>query len=157
MNSPPCPNFTLEPIKGRVPPICMTGSRPASSKICAIMPVVVVFPWVPATPMHLGLNSDIRPSSSSRLKTGTPNSRARFNSQLFSPIAAEYTTNSAFSTCAASCPIKTFIPISLSGARYLVWALSEPWIYLKPIFPSNTARPLMLQPPMAMKCITLSL
>ena len=70
------------------------GSSPASARIAAIIVVVVVLPWLPATATP-SLTRISSPSISARGMTGMPRARAAATSGLSARTALETTTTSA--------------------------------------------------------------
>ncbi len=95
------------------------------SRTIAIMDVVVVFPWLPATATPY-LRRISSASISARGITGMPRRRASTTSALVGRTAVEITTTWAPSTLAAACPSAMRAPCaasrSVTGDRF--W--SEP-------------------------------
>ena len=102
------------------------GSSPACSRICEIMEVVVVLPWVPATATVLGYRRVIIPSSLARSSRGMPRSLAAASSGLAALTAAVNTTSSAFPTFSAAWPIWIGIPRERSRFTLSDSLTSEP-------------------------------
>ena len=85
------------------------GSRPASARITAIIVVVVVLPWLPATATP-SLTRMSSPSISARAMTGTSRARAAATSGLSGRTALDTTTTSAWATFSAACPMPIRAP-----------------------------------------------
>ena len=87
----PCPNLALLPNDLTLPPITMVGSSPAALRTAAIIDVVVVLPWLPATatPYFMRISSA---SISARGITGMFRRRASNTSELVNFTAVEITT-----------------------------------------------------------------
>jgi len=73
-------------------PFMTVGRRPTDSRIQPIIPVVVDFPLVPATPTAIGAALNSCASNSARLTIGAPMRRAATTSGTLSSTAAEITT-----------------------------------------------------------------
>jgi hypothetical protein len=87
----------------------MVGSSPARSRRTAIIEVVVVLPWEPATaiPYFRRISSA---SISARGMIGTWRRRASTTSGFEGFTAEDTTTTSVASTCSARCPSWTRTP-----------------------------------------------
>ncbi len=79
------------------------GSNPQPVSTCAIIAVVVVFPWVPATAMPRRPSIKV-PSAALRCSTRKPRRRASASSGLSSRMADEATTVRASPSCSARWP-----------------------------------------------------
>jgi hypothetical protein len=95
----PEPQFEEPPRPGYSPPMRKPGSRRDARSAQAIMAVVVVLPWVPATAIPV-LSAISLPRHCEYLRTGMPRSRAPASSGLSSPTAAEITIRSAWGSVA---------------------------------------------------------
>src|SRR5690606_34774510 len=147
----PRPSLALPPNSRSSPPTAMVGSRPARSSTKAIMAVVVVLPWVPATAMpNRPLKSRAR--SSPREMMGMPRSRAATTSGLTAGTALETTTVSgaSCSTWAARWPMWMRAPKARKRSVAADSDRSEPDT-ATPWAKRIRARPLMPAPPMPMK------
>ena len=89
------------------------GSSPACSRARAIIEVVEVLPWAPATAMP-DFSRISSASISARGITGMPRARASTSSGLSARTAEEATTTSAPLTWAAACPSRTDTPSAAS-------------------------------------------
>ena len=105
----PSPQAALVPRERSSPPIRKAGSRPQALSTWAIMPQVVVLPWVPDTAIEC-LRRETWPSIRPRWITGAPAARAATSSGLSSPMAVETTTSAPSGRLAASWPIAGSMP-----------------------------------------------
>ena len=123
----PSPSRALEPNARALPPMIAVGSRPASARITAIIVVVVVLPWLPATatPSFTRISS---PSISARGITGMSRARAAATSGLSGRTALDTTTTSAVATCSGAWPWWIFAPSDASRRVTSLALRSEPEI-----------------------------
>src|SRR6185312_7127300 len=146
----PLPSRALLPNALSRPPITAVGSSPALSSTSAIIDVVVVLPWLPATAIEY-LSRISSASISARGITGICRRAASRTSGFAGRTADETTTTSASPTCAASCPCMTRMPSVSSRSVTADFFMSDP-LTAYPRFASSSAMPLMPMPPMPTKC-----
>ena len=120
-SSSPWPRRAFEPKARALPPMTTVGSRPACARITAIIVVVVVLPWLPATATP-SLTRMSSPSISARGITGMSRARAAASSGLSALTALDTTTTSAAATFSARWPTVTRAP---RVARRRVTSLSR--------------------------------
>src|SRR4051812_7282889 len=148
--SSPRPRRALLPKALSRPPITAVGSSPACSSIRAIIDVVVVFPWAPAT--ATAYRSRISSASiSARGITGICRRTASTTSTFVGRTADDTTTTSAPPTWLAVCPYSTCTPSVVSRSVTAERFSSEPET-ICPRLTSSSAIPLMPIPPTPMKC-----
>ncbi len=126
------------------------GSSPAWRKMCAVIPVVVLLPCVPAraTPVRVAISS---PSRRAYEMVAMDSSRARINSGLPAGMAALKITSSMSGVMFwAACPVCTVTPDAASRRRSSGVLMSEPLTFA-PSRCSRAAAPSIPQPPMPMK------
>ncbi len=99
----PWPSRAFEPKARALPPMMAVGSSPASARMTAIIVVVVVLPWLPATATP-SLTRISSPSISARGMTGMLRARAAATSGLSARTALEMTTTSAWATFSGRWP-----------------------------------------------------
>ena len=121
----PCPSRAFDPKARALPPMIAVGSSPASASTVAIMVVVVVLPWLPATATP-SLTRMSSPSISARGMTGMPRARAAATSGLSCRTALETTTTSAVATFSARCPTVTAAPSVAQPSRHVAVAQVRP-------------------------------
>jgi hypothetical protein len=105
----PRPSRALLPNARNLPPMTASGSRPPRASTNAIIDVVVVLPWAPAT----AIENRMRISSASisaRGMTGMPRRVASAISGFVGRTAEDTTTTSASPTLPSACPSYTFTP-----------------------------------------------
>ena len=83
------PQMPFALMSGSFPPMIADGERFASCKICVIIEVTVVFPWVPQTPITLSNFRVIAPSKKDLSSVGIERRSASTSSGLSFIIAAE--------------------------------------------------------------------
>ncbi len=146
----PLPALALVPSSGTMPPTMMVGSRLAFSRTRAIMAVVVVLPWVPATAMlyrFLISQASICPLFS----TGVCLFLASTTSGLFAGTAEETTTRDAPPRFSSACPAYTVAP-SFTNSRVMGERRRSDPETLYPLCKSMRAIALRPMPPMPTKC-----
>ncbi|SIN10602.1 Uncharacterised protein [Mycobacteroides abscessus subsp. abscessus] len=131
-------------------PTAKDGSAPAASSITAIIELVVVLPWVPATAI-VRWTPMAAARASERCRTRSPRARAAASSGLDSRMAVEITTVSACSMFSAAWGTKTRAPFSRSASSTGPSLASEPDT-LSPCSSSSSATADIPVPPMPMKC-----
>ena len=117
----PWPSRAFDPKARALPPMIAVGSSPASARMTAIIVVVVVLPWLPATATP-SLTRISSPSISARGMTGMPRARAAATSGLSARTALEMTTTSACATFSGRWPNESRAP---SVPRRRVTSLSR--------------------------------
>ena len=144
------PSRALVPRAAMRAPTAKDGSAPAASSITAIIELVVVLPWVPATAI-VRWTPMAAARASERCRTRSPRARAAASSGLDSRMAVEITTVSACSMFSAAWGTKTRAPFSRSASSTGPSLASEPDT-LSPCSSSSSATADIPVPPMPMKC-----
>ena len=109
-----------------MPPLMTVGSIPAQSSMAAMIEVVVVLPWVPATATdHLSRISSA--SISARCTTGMWRSPAATISTLSSAMADETTSTATSSMVSAPWPWEIGMPSARRRRTVALSAMSLPW------------------------------